>query len=142
MHKKPIYSFENKDKKGVGAVPLMSIIHIENSSNLPELDGNNEPRLVIMINKNNMPNDTVKEFITDTSNWIWLWNGHLFHKFENYVLKAGDTMTGNLKMTGGASLDIQGSGIVSTTSGSISTVSGDVTSGGSMRVNKYFELLY
>ncbi len=123
MHKKPVYSFEDKNSKGVSEVPIYSIMSIERPD-ASSLLGTSEPVLIIVLAKAG-DISTVNKFIATETNWMWFYNGDLQDQLKLYVKKVGDTMTGDLKMINTAGLKVNGTG-------SISTSSGDITSGGSI----------
>ncbi len=103
MHKKPIYSFEDKTSTEVGQVPLLSIMHIENTTGLGGTFTNlgGEPALIIILNKGGNIS-TIGNFVATTSNWMWFYNGDYESRFKDFVLKTGDTMTGHLNVPSGA----------------------------------------
>ncbi len=108
MHKKPIYSFEDKNSTTIDQVPLLSIMHIEDTTDLGAVDDrfidlNKGPALIIIIGKTGVGTATkISQFIAMTNNWMWFYNGDYESRFKDFVLKAGDTMTGHLNVPSGA----------------------------------------
>ncbi len=157
MHKKPVYSFEDKSSVGIFDVPLLSIVAIERTAGLdPELvvedpSPNNAPALVIILGKSGInKNSNIKSFISNENNWMWFHNGGLVGMF---VKKEGDAMQGDLTFNQdetGANLTLEKARIEALT-GNITTT-GDVKADGSLWsgyntnvgtdliVNKYFAL--
>ena len=105
MHKKPIYSFEDKDDIGVFQLPIYSLLAIERPDGMPNLNDNEGnpppgPILLIVLAKNGVSvNSDLETFIADRSNWMWFYNADSMDKFVKIV---GDTMTGALNVPGGA----------------------------------------
>ncbi len=153
MHKKPIYSFENSGSTGIMEVPILSILAIENAAGLPNLDpSGSDPRLVIVLNKFGLTtSSTIANFIANVNNWMWFYNGGLEGRF---VRITGDTMTGDLKIANGKSLDVEGtisadlnvSSKKDVTAGGAVTAVTSITSGSHIRAgtnlysNKYFNI--
>ncbi len=127
MHKKPIYSFEDKADEGIEQMPIFSLMHIENTAGIGAFAGlSGKPALVLVLRKDNTTN--VGTFIGQRNQWIWLYNGDLDDKFDLYVKKAGDDMTGDLHMLGSnTDITLQG-GDITTGNGDIKVGSGIVTS--------------
>ncbi len=98
MHKKPIYSFEDKDDKGIIEVPLLSIVYIERSTGLDSIDDSfnpaGGPALIILLKKDNLDtNSNIANLISNPDHWMWFYNGDIEGRF---VKKSGDIMTGQL----------------------------------------------
>ncbi len=129
MHKKPIYSFENKDSLGIMEAPLLSVIAIEDTEGLdPELEvklPQDQQALVIIIAKNGLTSaSTIKDFISNPNNWMWFYNGGIEDRF---VKREGDTMYGDLAfVTADGETAANATVLVDSSSGSI-TAKGDVT---------------
>jgi hypothetical protein len=128
MHKKPIYSFENKNSTGVNEVPLLSIMSIEDTSGLSEFYDDTRhfhyPAFIVVLDKQGVSaTSTVEQFIAIQANWMEFYSNYFA---DHWVKKTGDTMSGNLDIN--ASLDVSGN-IWGTTS---------IGTDGSSTVGKYF----
>lgn len=97
-------------------------------SNYTDLIGNGHHYLLLAFIEREALNDEIEEFmITDARNAI--------HSIGDYVLKAGDTMTGNLIMSGDAGI-ILGTGDISMAGGDLDVTGGDVNvDGGNIDIN-------
>ena len=95
MHKKPIYSFEDRNSIGLDEVPLLSLMSIEDTTGFSEFD--NKPALIIVLAKAGVTaTSDVAQFISISSNWMYIYNQDIVDELDFYVKKAGDVMSGKL----------------------------------------------